>query len=544
MLRHDDGNRARVQRRGPAKCSCPHINTQIIAAAETKNLALLMATVEEYLKHMNIVNLSTTLHRLAKLAVADPAAMVAFHEHQCMTNLVKAVRDVLWHAGRESAAPQCQALSNIVWSLATLQVVDEPVLDCAAELACRHLAGFKQFELASLLWSYAKIVEIRPDLREQSLLLFRQAAEYLKQRLDQFTFRCLVMLSWAYSAVQEHHAELFASLAMQMTPLPRAVGCNDLVTVAVSLSGSEVWTETLFADIANKAACRIHDFSVGELVDLFGALATAGYFHHKFVEKALAVVSKSDMSPSQLSGMICAALSFSPRQRTVCSATLALLQRCGGHWRHLDHHEMSSVSLAVVGSFRSSLTLNADGESFAIVNAAEIPSEVVDFVQAVSSSGSLALSQHGQGASASLTISFQPVAVSEAVNQVDSPHSVGHTSLDSSHTSESCAVVMSGSSTTASGSAGDEAAWQASDSTPDVVVKNTFVHVEGSCYSEKRAFLEGLLGKPISPPLDILPHEVSTDELLAFRIDYQMFRAGQAFGARGEVSNTVVAEAQ
>mmetsp|Transcript_15078 Transcript_15078/g.40670 ORF Transcript_15078/g.40670 Transcript_15078/m.40670 type:complete len:462 (-) Transcript_15078:31-1416(-) len=446
MHRHHGGVRSRVQRRGPARCSCPQINAQIIAAAETKNLTLLMATVEEYLKHMNIVNLSTALHRLAKLAAANPALVASLRQNHTLSDMVKAVRNLLWHASEENAAPQCQALSNIVWSFATLQVVDEPVLRCSAELASKHLAGFKQFELASLLWSYAKLVDMRPALHKVCSPLFRQAAEYVKQRLDQFTFRCSVMLLWAYSAVQEHHAELLRSLTTQMMPLPRTIGCNDLVTIASSLSQATGCPETIFADIANKAVCRIHDFKIDELIDLVSAFARARCFHERLFEKALAVVASKSDAP-----------------------------------RSLEVQQML----------------------------------------------------------ASLALPGKPNTLGEATHPIDLPHSLGRASLPGTHTSGSCAAAVSsgsGGSITASESTDDDFSSQLA---PDVMVKNTFVHVADSCYSEKKALLEALLGKPIPPPLEILPHGVSHDALLAFRIDYQMFRAGQAFGARGEVSSNV-----
>merc|ERR1712050_172618 len=105
--------------------------------------------------------------------------------------------------------------------------------------------------------------------------------------------------------------------------------------------------------------------------------------------------------------------------------------------------------------------------------------------------------------------------------------------------SNSSSSGSSTASTIVSRSTDDQSGSPANHSISDVMVRNTFVHVADSCYSEKRAFLEGLLGKPLPPPLEILPHGVSQDELLAFRIDYQMFRAGEAFGAKGEVSNSV-----
>jgi len=117
-----------------------------------------------------------------------------------------------------------------------------------------------------------------------------------------------------------------------------------------------------------------------------------------------------------------------------------------------------------------------------------------------------------------------------------SPHSCGQAST--------CSRVESadyGSFTGDSGSEKGGATVQSGDDaepgTPQVVVKNTFLHVEGCGYTDKRAFLQVRFGRPLPPPLEFIPCEVATDELLAFRIDYQMFRAGEAFGAKGELSD-------
>jgi hypothetical protein len=67
-------------------------------------------------------------------------------------------------------------------------------------------------------------------------------------------------------------------------------------------------------------------------------------------------------------------------------------------------------------------------------------------------------------------------------------------------------------------------------------VKNTFLHVDCSD-SEEEIGDEALSEANLGPPLQFLPKDIQLSELQAFRADYMKFRAGQATGARGEISD-------
>jgi hypothetical protein len=69
-------------------------------------------------------------------------------------------------------------------------------------------------------------------------------------------------------------------------------------------------------------------------------------------------------------------------------------------------------------------------------------------------------------------------------------------------------------------------------------VKNTFVDIGDSDSSD--ASDTELTLKPLDAPLDILPRDISTEKLEAYRISYQKFRVGCAAGARGELTSISV----
>merc|ERR1719428_961993 len=71
-------------------------------------------------------------------------------------------------------------------------------------------------------------------------------------------------------------------------------------------------------------------------------------------------------------------------------------------------------------------------------------------------------------------------------------------------------------------------------------VKNGFVHFANRSDGGDSSDSEPELPiKELPPPLDFLPAKVSFEKLQHFRVSYQKFRAGNASGAKGEITSTL-----
>merc|ERR1719436_463193 len=161
--------RARARGRKAAKrATFPYINSQIIRVAEFGDPQMLVTTIEGYLSQMNLVNLSTALHRLAKFAANSYQFQAALLRHPVLPGLLATTRAALSKSEAGGAPPQCQALSNITWSLATVQCVDLELLEVASRLAYKHVASFKPFELSAALWAFAKLHSVEPAACERA----------------------------------------------------------------------------------------------------------------------------------------------------------------------------------------------------------------------------------------------------------------------------------------------------------------------------------------------------------------------------------------
>jgi len=73
-------------------------------------------------------------------------------------------------------------------------------------------------------------------------------------------------------------------------------------------------------------------------------------------------------------------------------------------------------------------------------------------------------------------------------------------------------------------------------------VKNTFIDVDGDEAGSGEEDDKALISLP--PPLDIVPSSVSAEKLEAYRYDYQNFRVGNATGAKGEVAEVTLHNAE
>ncbi|CAL1129212.1 unnamed protein product [Cladocopium goreaui] len=203
------------------RTSCPWINSQIIQASKEDNaIQRILGVVEMCIKDMNLVNLSTSLHRLAKLSVMTPHSDRMLRQSPVMKLLLTSIATAFCAVEEDPSLPQ--SLSNITWSLATLRIVDYKVLEMAGTLAIANMKDFKAFELASLLWSFAKL-GCADTMTPVVSPLFRAATGRLMACMNGAGFRSLATAAWAFATARQASQRLFRAIAKEVqTCLPSA----------------------------------------------------------------------------------------------------------------------------------------------------------------------------------------------------------------------------------------------------------------------------------------------------------------------------------
>jgi len=336
------------------KATFPWINGQIISAAETEDLAHLLATISAHLDEMNLVNLSTALHRLAKLSGNAYSQQAMIQLHNTLPVLLAAVRQALLRIEESGTGPKSQALSNITWALATMQAVDLPLLQMVAMRACGQLDDFKNFELCQLLWAFAKLGTVDSKLSECCKPLFRSAAQIVVRSTEEFSFRGLVMTAWAFATAKHHDVRLFHAIATRITPLANGANCQELANTAWSFSTAGVQEEQLFAALTHVSIPRMREFKPQELSSILWSFASIGYNHDEFYENAGRVATSVQLQGQQLANILWALTKMRPRHESTKDVLLRLLPSCTRLVATFKTQEMASVALAASKCFGGS----------------------------------------------------------------------------------------------------------------------------------------------------------------------------------------------
>lgn len=266
-----EGQRAAAGTGGAAKARqaakravFPKINQAIIAAAE-RDMTTMIFVVEPLIPQMNLVNLSTALHRIARVSSGDLQALEWLRIHPLVPKLVQATVRSLEQAQANSAPPKCQALSNITWALATLKTVDLQLLGMVAKLARETMASFKAFELSGMLWGFAQLGTAEPKVKELAYPVFVQATDFIS---PEFTFRCLAMTVWAFATAGHDEPVLFQEFGDRLLPHVPFASSPELVNIAWAFKAVGSSHNRLLAEVERIALRRLGDFSPEELVDV------------------------------------------------------------------------------------------------------------------------------------------------------------------------------------------------------------------------------------------------------------------------------------
>lgn len=279
------------------------INQQFIAIADSGNIEKLMSAIDSNLAQMNLVNISTALHRLAKLTASDATKQARVRQSLVFEQMVPVVREALSKRLGQDEPPHAQVLSNVAWALATVQFLDLPLLEKLADLASRKFPNFKPFELSSMLWAFAKFEDLDAAAGVYTTPFFSIAAAYMSHHVlkSWFPFRCLVMAACAFARTGHHDAILFHRIAEGMVnDVPRA-SSQEVSNVVWAFATAGVCVDQLFERVAQKCLRMPDMFKAQEIKSVAAGFIKIGYHHEELFAK-VAEFGQCSQSGSMLDG--------------------------------------------------------------------------------------------------------------------------------------------------------------------------------------------------------------------------------------------------
>lgn len=184
------------------------LNRQITVAADTGDFEELLRTVNANLHGMNLINLSTAIHRSAKLALScGVRERDHFMSHPHMHSLKQAIVEHMaatisptgvWLRPRsaEERSSEMRCLSIICWSFATIRFREEAFFQRVSLASRSRFGEMKAFELSNLLWSFAKLSAGGDGF-------FSAVAPHLMRRQEgEFSPQCLATIAWAFGTAK------------------------------------------------------------------------------------------------------------------------------------------------------------------------------------------------------------------------------------------------------------------------------------------------------------------------------------------------------
>lgn len=330
------------------------INGQIISAADHGGLDNLLEVVANHLEHMNLVNLSTAIHRLAKLSSRDLVGQAKLLKQAVMKGLLEAIESAFGNLEVGEAQPQ--SLSNVAWSLATMRLAPRNLIQVMANLAVTNIPAFKPFELSTMLWAFAKLSTADGAGSGANCCIkpvFHASGAHILNNAHNFAFRCLATTAWAFATARQNNARLFRTIATQMVPMVHAANCQEMANTAWAFGTTDFHDERLFNELAKQALIKLSDFKPQELSNMLWGFATNGFFHEAFYSAAAAMAtSHMELQAQHLANILWSFTRVRPRHPVTQETVLALLPCCVEQMESFKPQEASSTALAVAKAFR------------------------------------------------------------------------------------------------------------------------------------------------------------------------------------------------
>eukprot|EP00931_Biecheleriopsis_adriatica_P043090 TRINITY_DN2462_c0_g1_i2.p1 TRINITY_DN2462_c0_g1~~TRINITY_DN2462_c0_g1_i2.p1 ORF type:complete len:709 (+),score=144.83 TRINITY_DN2462_c0_g1_i2:90-2216(+) len=324
------------------------INSQIIRASESDDVDHLMAVVMSHLSNMNLVNLSTALHRIAKTVGKESSKRHHLALEQDLARLCRATYEAL--KGAEPSQVQPQTLSNVSWSLATLRMPQPELQEVLRYLCVGNIEYFKGYELATTLWAHAKLEGAQAD----KTVLYA-AANCICKDPSSYDFRCLATVAWAFATAKTRHPRLFSLLAFSMMPNIQDANGQEIANAAWGFASLGYVDAPLFSVVAERGLEIITKLKAQEISNLLWAFASNSFFHEAFYANALARILQLDMSPQHFANVLWACARVRPHSEYTRRALLTMLPLCSEQLRHFKPQEVSSILLAASKVYGSSV---------------------------------------------------------------------------------------------------------------------------------------------------------------------------------------------
>mmetsp|Transcript_57521 Transcript_57521/g.186869 ORF Transcript_57521/g.186869 Transcript_57521/m.186869 type:complete len:875 (+) Transcript_57521:92-2716(+) len=187
------------------------INRAITKAGNTGRVDAIVDVIRDSIDRMNLINISTALHRVAKFTPELSNAKVAWIKAQpCFAELQKRLwshtSQIRENPRMREASSDMRCLSIVCWSYATLGISDQPLFGVIADLTLSRWHELKPFEASNVLWAFSKLNMLDSHFLKGVVPLLTQ------MDLDDTSPQVISTICWAFGRASCHPKDLFKKL--------------------------------------------------------------------------------------------------------------------------------------------------------------------------------------------------------------------------------------------------------------------------------------------------------------------------------------------
>lgn len=300
----------------------------------------LLSVIGQNMQYMNLVNMSTSIHRLAKGADKDPEVRLLVTQSQVFQELLNAIYSKLCHTQGISCLHQC--LSNVTWSLAHLYTNDSELMALLATLSTQYMEGFKPFELSMLLWGFAKLGVVE-GISDTIQALFQAASECIAANLSHFSFRSLSMIAWAFATVRQRDSQLFAALASEMCRTARNANCQEVGNTVWAFATAGHPDGKLLAAMVMAAMPQMSKFKAQEISNMLWGFATLGYWNEDLFLMSIQAAMRLDLGSQHIAIILWACAKVMPKHDAMEGLVTRFAPLCAARLGTFRPHEVCST---------------------------------------------------------------------------------------------------------------------------------------------------------------------------------------------------------
>ncbi|CAK0839161.1 unnamed protein product, partial [Prorocentrum cordatum] len=230
-LEAQQGGRPAGEPEGRAtRTNAKHINAALVKAADVGDISGLLNIAAANLNDMTCVNISTALHKLARLARDGRVVSASDHRFAALHartewELCRQVRE----GSNAEVLPRCW--STIAWAYGKIQaegIEATGIFNALSQLSLPYMDRFHPFELTNLIWGFAKMQA--PNFR-----LFQAAQQHVLGCVSQFSAANLSTVAWACVTARRWQCNVLQQIAEEFVrQLPAAQANRQVSPVEIS----------------------------------------------------------------------------------------------------------------------------------------------------------------------------------------------------------------------------------------------------------------------------------------------------------------------